>query len=100
MRSDWPVDAIQHEPAVLLLDEPDTGLDQAGKQVLAEIIASQTARDGAVIFTTHSFEFGLQLATRAVSLQDGSVSLDRPVDAIRITELDQYVSAPVQRVRE
>ena len=90
--------AVLHKPAVLILDEPDTGLDRAGREVLSEIVARQIARDGAVIFTTHSFEFGLGLATRAISLQEGSVSLDRPAAVISTEELDRYVSAPVQRV--
>lgn len=84
--------AVLHQPAVLILDEPDTGLDSAGRQVLAEIVGSQIARDGAVIFTTHSFEFGLNLATRAISLQDGSISLDRPSSAISLDELDGFVT--------
>lgn len=92
--------AVLHKPAVLILDEPDTGLDRAGRQVLSEIVADQVARDGAVIFTTHSFEFGLEMATRAVSLQDGCVSLDRPVAMLSADELDRSVSAPVQRIAE
>lgn len=92
--------AILHQPAVLILDEPDTGLDRAGRNVLSEIVASQTARDGAVVFTTHSFEFGLEMATRAISIQEGSVSLDRPTAMISTDELDRFVSAPVQRVGE
>jgi heme exporter protein A len=88
--------AILHQPAVLILDEPDTGLDRAGRQVLAEIISSQTKRDGAVIFTTHSFEFGLELATRVVSIQEGGVSLDRPAEAMSTAELDRYVTVVPQ----
>lgn len=92
--------AVLHKPAVLILDEPDTGLDRAGRQVLSEIVADQIARDGAVIFTTHSFDFGLAMATRAISLQEGGVSLDRPAAMLSTAELDRYVSAPVQRIAE
>jgi heme exporter protein A len=92
--------AVLHKPAVLILDEPDTGLDRAGRHVLSGIVADQIARDGAVIFTTHSFEFGLEMATRAISLQEGGVSLDRPAAMLSTAELDRYVSAPVQRIAE
>lgn len=92
--------AVLHQPAVLILDEPDTGLDSAGRHVLSDIVASQIARDGAVIFTTHSFGFGLELATRAIALQEGGVSLDRSTALISSDELDQFVSDPVQRVVE
>ncbi|CAN5178823.1 ABC transporter ATP-binding protein [soil metagenome] len=92
--------AILHQPPVLILDEPDTGLDRAGRQVLSRIVADQIGRDGAVIFTTHSFEFGLEMATRAVSLQEGGVSLDRSAALLSTDELDRYVSTPVQRIAE
>lgn len=89
--------AILHKPAVLILDEPDTGLDSAGRQVLTGIVAAQTVLDGAVIFTTHSFDYGLQLASRAVSLRDGSVVFDQPATSISPDELDQVVSVAVHR---
>lgn len=89
--------AILHEPAVLILDEPDTGLDRAGRDVLAGIVARQTATGGAVLFTTHSFEFGLELATRAISIQDGSISLDRPASIVSSSDLDSYVSVSERR---
>jgi heme exporter protein A len=83
--------AILHSPAVLILDEPDTGLDRSGRQVLTEIISEQRRRGGLVIFTTHSYEFGLEQASRVVALQEGEVSLDRPADLVSSADLDSYV---------
>lgn len=85
--------AMLHRPAVLILDEPDTGLDRAGRAVLADIVQQQVERGGAVIFTTHSYEFGLELATRVISIQAGGIALDQPADALSPGELDRYVQA-------
>jgi heme ABC exporter ATP-binding subunit CcmA len=68
--------AVLHEPAVLVLDEPDTGLDAAGRAVLSEIVRSQVAGGGGVVLTTHALDYALELATRVVVLANGRVVLD------------------------
>lgn len=45
--------AIQHEPAVLLLDEPTASLDAQGRAVVGEIIEEQRAR-GCIVLATNS----------------------------------------------
>ena len=44
--------ALQAEPAVLLLDEPGTGLDEAGRDLIERVIKEQSQR-GAVILATN-----------------------------------------------
>lgn len=45
--------AIQHRPAVLLLDEPTASLDEQGRAVVSEIIEEQRAR-GCIVLATNS----------------------------------------------
>jgi heme exporter protein A len=68
--------AVLHEPAVLILDEPDTGLDADGRAVLERVVRCQAERGGGVIFTTHGLALALELATRVVVLRGGWVVLD------------------------
>lgn len=70
--------AILHDPLVLVLDEPDTGLDAAGREVLSDLVRSQVDRGGSVVLTTHALEYGLDLASRVVVLANGRIVLDRP----------------------
>ena len=48
--------ALLHTPDLLLLDEPETGLDQEGLALLAELLQEHQARGGTLLFTTHDLE--------------------------------------------
>jgi heme exporter protein A len=56
--------ALLHDPAVVLLDEPYTGLDPSAASVLRGVLAE--LRDGrrTVVMVTHNLKEGLELATR------------------------------------
>jgi heme exporter protein A len=90
--------AIMHKPDALILDEPDTGLDRAGRAVLETLVAAQVDRGAAVVLTTHSFEYGLSLASRVVGLREGSVSIDRPSETLTVEDLDLYIASDGSRL--
>jgi ABC-type multidrug transport system ATPase subunit len=69
--------AIVHQPVVLILDEPDTGLDSAGRELLSSIVGEWTQRGASVILTSHNLDFALGAATRAVLLAHGRVLVER-----------------------
>ncbi|KAF4595523.1 ABC transporter [Ophiocordyceps camponoti-floridani] len=56
--------ALMGNPAVILLDEPSSGLDAAAKRVLWPVLAS-TAVGRSILLTTHSMEEADALAARA-----------------------------------
>ena len=51
--------AILHQPDVLLLDEPEAGLDRDSRRMLGELLAEWTAEGRSVILTTHDVDLGL-----------------------------------------
>ena len=71
--------ALLHDPQLLLLDEPYTGLDQHASRVLAEVL--QGLRDGTrtVIMTTHNIQEGLAGCDRVAILVEGQFAYDRCV---------------------
>jgi heme exporter protein A len=75
--------ALLHDPELLLLDEPYTGLDQHASRVLAEVL--EALRDGTrtVIMTTHNLQEGLAGCDRAAILVEGQLVFDR-----RASEID------------
>jgi heme ABC exporter ATP-binding subunit CcmA len=65
--------AIIHDPAILLLDEPEAGLDEHASALLAEILEGLTAEGKTVLMTTHNLERGLRWGTQVAILTQGRI---------------------------
>lgn len=68
--------AILHEPAILLLDEPYSGLDQHAAARLTGTLAELTRQGRTVLMTTHDLEQGLQVCSRAGILAGGRLAYE------------------------
>lgn len=79
--------AVIHEPSVLLLDEPDTGLDVAAYAALESLVISH---ERTVVVTTHNLATGLRLATRVAVLAGGRIVYEQdsasPEDAAALSD--------------
>ena len=65
--------AILHNPPVLLLDEPDTGLDQSSAQMLHELVRSLGASNRAILLSTHNLDRAVEWADSVSLLVDGKI---------------------------
>jgi heme ABC exporter ATP-binding subunit CcmA len=65
--------AILHDPPVLLLDEPDTGLDQSSARMLHELVVQLGGAERAILLTTHNLDRALAWANRLVLLASGQI---------------------------
>lgn len=70
--------AILHDPPVLLLDEPDTGLDQTSAQMLHELITQLGASNRAILLTTHNLDRALEWANTVCILVNGRIVHEAP----------------------
>jgi heme ABC exporter ATP-binding subunit CcmA len=70
--------AMLHEPELLLLDEPFTGLDESGAELLAALLRAHRVAGGTTVLVSHDFERVSQLAARVVILARGRIALDSP----------------------
>jgi heme exporter protein A len=68
--------ALLHQPSVMLLDEPETGLDQRSTSIVWSALAGPIVSKRTVILTTHSLERGLELSDRIVILNKGKVGYE------------------------
>ena len=66
--------ALIHDPRLVLLDEPFTGLDEASAEKLKTRLRTLRERGCMIIVTTHDIEAVDGLADRAVLLRDGRMS--------------------------
>jgi heme exporter protein A len=65
--------AIVHEPTVVLLDEPYTGLDAAGGAALTDMLQSLREAGASLLLVTHNVEEGLAVATHAAVMLNGRI---------------------------
>jgi ABC-2 type transport system ATP-binding protein len=70
--------ALLGSPAVLILDEPTTGVDPEQRVVLRTVLA-EIARTSVVVLSTHQTEDVAALCERVIVLQGGRVRYDGPV---------------------
>jgi len=84
--------AMVHDPRVVLLDEPYTGLDEVGAAALTDALHALKRQGAALILVTHHLGEGLALATHTAIMREGqfieyaergSVELDAYRDAYR-----------------
>lgn len=65
--------AVMHDPQIVVLDEPDTGLDQAGIEWLADTLENLTQRGCTTIFASHRGELVERLTPRVLRMVAGNL---------------------------
>ncbi len=85
--------ALVHDPPVLILDEPFSGLDPIGTDVMSEVLAERASDGAAVIFSSHQLELVERVCDRVAIISRG-----RMVASGRVDELRAQRSRPRLRV--
>lgn len=75
--------AVMHEPDLLILDEPFSGLDPINRRLLRELIAEQHDRGATVIFSTHVMVDAEEICDHIIMIDQGTKVLDDTVAGIR-----------------
>jgi heme exporter protein A len=93
--------AILHNPPVLLLDEPDTGLDQSSAQMLHELIRSLGAGNRAILLSTHNLDRAVKWADSVSLLVGGKIVYQEATAALSGAQLRQvYAGANGAELRQ
>jgi ABC-2 type transport system ATP-binding protein len=84
--------AVLHNPRLLVLDEPFSGLDVSAARVLKGFVRALTDEGKMVVFSSHVLEVVEQVCSRVVILKDGRVvghdSVDRLRELMQLPSLD------------
>jgi ABC-2 type transport system ATP-binding protein len=75
--------ALIHEPELLILDEPLTGLDAAAARQVKDLLLSHVAAGGTVILTTHILEVAERLAQRIGIIRQGRLIAEGTLAELR-----------------
>ena len=62
-----------HDPSLILLDEPYTGLDANAVDTLNQMLDEAISAGKTIILTTHDLEQGLRAASRAIIIDRGKI---------------------------
>ena len=92
--------AILHDPAIMLLDEPYTGLDLQAADMLRSVLQELAASNRTVILTTHNLEQGLEMCDRAAILNRGRLAWQgsrAEVDLGSMKEIYRDVTRPPRK---
>lgn len=91
--------ALIHDPELLVLDEPMSGLDPIGRREIREILEAERARGKTIIFTSHILSDVERLCDRVVVLKHGKVHAEGSIGEFRNETLDIHVRNPGQGTR-
>jgi len=74
---------VIHEPDLLILDEPFSGLDPVNMRLLRDLVLEQHQRGATIIFSTHVMVQAEQICDHIVMINDGDKVLDDNLAGIR-----------------
>jgi len=74
--------SVLHEPELIILDEPFSGLDPMNRRLLRELIDEQHHAGRTLIFSTHAMYEAEQLCDHLVMINRGQKVLDMSMDAL------------------
>ncbi len=75
--------ALLHNPDLILLDEPFSGLDVASGLILRSLIQELAARGKVVLFSSHELETVERVCSRVVILHHGRIVADDSIERLR-----------------
>ncbi len=76
--------AVIHNPSIVLLDEPEVGLDPRAIVMVREVLDSLSVGERTVVMTTHNLEQGIEMSDRVVILDKGRIVYQEQKDRIDI----------------
>lgn len=75
--------ALLHDPEILLLDEPLSGLDVSTALMVRELVNRLSAEDRIIIYSSHILEIVEKVASRVIILHKGKIRADDSMENLR-----------------
>lgn len=84
--------ALVHDPELLILDEPFSGLDPVNSQILEETVVQVSRGGRTVLFSTHNMEQAEKMCDRVVIIARGEKVVDGSIAEVKAGFGDRYVA--------
>lgn len=108
--------AFLHDPEIVIMDEPITGLDAKSIRVVKEMMELHTKRGGSILFSTHVMEVAQGLCDRIGIVNKGRMVAEGTMDELRsqadrdgasleevfltLTDADESVNQIIENLRK
>jgi ABC-2 type transport system ATP-binding protein len=89
------IGTLLHDPDLVILDEPFSGLDPINAQALKDTVVELKARGKTVIFSTHLMDNAERLCDAVCIIARGDKVLDGPVSAVKAAHASRVVALSV-----
>ncbi len=86
------ISTVLHEPDLLILDEPFSGLDPVNSQVLRDTVVEWGRRGKTIVFSTHIMEHAEKLCDNVCIIARGKKLIDGPLSAVKQTHGGRHVA--------
>ncbi|WP_127128537.1 ABC transporter ATP-binding protein [Georgenia sp. SYP-B2076] len=83
--------ALTHDPAILVLDEPFSGLDPVAVDVMSAVLRERAAAGVPVIFSSHQLDLVERLCDRVGIVRAGQMEALGTIDELRTTEHPRWL---------
>jgi heme exporter protein A len=91
--------AIVHNPSILFLDEPYTGLDHHASGILKEQLQALHTDQRTILMTTHDFSRGLEMCDRVAIMARGKLALWESADQIDPADFERLYLETVEQAQ-
>lgn len=94
--------ALVHDPDLMVLDEPFSGLDPLGVDTMADVLRAEAGRGKSVVFSSHQLDLVEDLCDEVAIIHQGQIvaagEVRRLKDAALIRRLEVEMEGPVETV--
>lgn len=90
--------ALIHDPKLIILDEPLTGLDAGSARLVKDVLLKRVSEGCTVILTTHILEVAERMAQRIGVISDGRLICEGTLEELRSERSDGNTQASLEEI--
>jgi len=90
--------ALLHNPQVLLLDEPLSGLDVASSVLIKDLVAALAAQGKTILYSSHVLDVVEKVCNRALIIDRGNLIADAPLEELKSRTMESSLESVFRKL--